>query len=84
MGTGLFAKGADLNLMMAEFYGKGNSYYRGRGGSMYTVDVDSGISTAVGVGIGLKMRADGRAFGASFGMLARFGPQRILDTPLTE
>ncbi len=27
------AKGADLNLMMAEFYGKANGYCRGRGGS---------------------------------------------------
>src|SRR5210317_1640044 len=35
-GHGLcIAKGADLNLMMAEFYGKEAGYCRGRGGSMH-------------------------------------------------
>jgi TPP-dependent pyruvate/acetoin dehydrogenase alpha subunit len=65
-GHGLcIAKGANLNLMMAEFYGKENGYCRGRGGSMHIADVDGGnlgangvvgggIPMAVGVGIGLK------------------------------
>lgn len=65
-GHGLcIAKDADLNLMMAEFYGKENGYCRGRGGSMHIADVDGGnlgangvvgggIPMAVGVGIGLK------------------------------
>lgn len=65
-GHGLcIAKGADLNLMMAEFYGKEVGYCRGRGGSMHIADVDGGnlgangvvgggLPMAVGVGIGLK------------------------------
>jgi pyruvate dehydrogenase E1 component alpha subunit len=59
------AKDADLNLMMAEFYGKEPGYCRGRGGSMHIADVEGGnlgangvvgggIPMAVGVGIGLK------------------------------
>ncbi len=69
-GHGLcIAKGADLDLMMAEFYGKENGYCRGRGGSMHIADVKTGnlgangvvgggIPMAVGVGIGLKMRGN--------------------------
>lgn len=34
--------------------------------------------------IGEDIGAYGGAFGASFGMLERFGPERILDTPITE
>jgi pyruvate dehydrogenase E1 component alpha subunit len=78
-GHGLcIAKGADLNLMMAEFYGKENGYCRGRGGSMHIADVDGGnlgangvvgggIPMAVGVGIGLKMRGDNRVLISFFG-----------------
>ena len=61
------AKGADLELMMAEFMGKVNGYCRGRGGSMHIADVaggnlgangvvGGGIATAMGVGLGLKMQ----------------------------
>jgi pyruvate dehydrogenase E1 component alpha subunit len=61
------AKGADLNLMMAEFMGKENGYCRGRGGSMHIADVEGGnlgangvvgggIATAMGVGLGLEMQ----------------------------
>jgi len=61
------AKGADLNLMMAEFMGKENGYCRGRGGSMHIADVaggnlgangvvGGGIATAMGVALGLKMQ----------------------------
>jgi pyruvate dehydrogenase E1 component alpha subunit len=65
-GHGLcIAKGADLNLMMSEFYGKENGYCRGRGGSMHIADLEGrnlgangvvggGLPMAVGVGIGLK------------------------------
>ena len=68
-GHGLcIAKGADLDLMMAEFYGKEAGYCRGRGGSMHIADVSSGnlgangvvgggIPMAVGVGIGSKCAA---------------------------
>lgn len=72
------AKGADLNLMMAEFYGKEAGYCRGRGGSMHIADVSTGnlgangvvgggIPMAVGVGIGLKMRGDKRVILSFFG-----------------
>jgi TPP-dependent pyruvate/acetoin dehydrogenase alpha subunit len=61
------AKGADLNLMMAEFMGKAAGYCRGRGGSMHIADVEGGnlgangvvgggVATAMGVGLGLKMQ----------------------------
>jgi pyruvate dehydrogenase E1 component alpha subunit len=61
------AKGADLNLMMAEFFGKAIGYCRGRGGSMHIADVDGGnlgangvvgggIPLAPGVGLSLKMQ----------------------------
>lgn len=78
-GHGLcIAKGADLNLMMAEFYGKEVGYCRGRGGSMHIADVSGGnlgangvvgggIPMAVGVGIGLKMRGDNRVLLSFFG-----------------
>ncbi|MFN2221277.1 MAG: thiamine pyrophosphate-dependent dehydrogenase E1 component subunit alpha [Chloroflexota bacterium] len=78
-GHGLcIAKGADLNLMMAEFYGKENGYCRGRGGSMHIADVDGGnlgangvvgggIPMAVGVGIGLKMQGNNRVLLSFFG-----------------
>jgi pyruvate dehydrogenase E1 component alpha subunit len=78
-GHGLcIAKGADLNLMMAEFYGKENGYCRGRGGSMHIADVaggnlgangvvGGGIPMAVGIGIGLKMQKENRVLLAFFG-----------------
>jgi acetoin:2,6-dichlorophenolindophenol oxidoreductase subunit alpha len=61
------AKGADLNLMMAEFRGKEVGYCRGRGGSMHIADVarnnlgangivGGGIGLAMGVGLALKLR----------------------------
>lgn len=78
-GHGLcIAKGADLDLMMAEFYGKEVGYCRGRGGSMHIADVDGGnlgangvvgggIPMAVGVGIGLKMQPGNRILLSFFG-----------------
>jgi TPP-dependent pyruvate/acetoin dehydrogenase alpha subunit len=78
-GHGLtIAKGADINLMMAEFYGKENGYCRGRGGSMHIADIEGGnlgangvvaggIPMAVGVGIGLKMKKTNRVLLAFFG-----------------
>lgn len=72
------AKGADLKLMMAEFYGKSNGYCRGRGGSMHIADVASGnlgangvvgggIPMAVGVGLGLNMQNEGKILLSFFG-----------------
>lgn len=78
-GHGLcIAKDADLNLMMAEFYGKENGYCRGRGGSMHIADVEGGnlgangvvgggLPMAVGVGVGLKMKAKGQVIMSFFG-----------------
>jgi acetoin:2,6-dichlorophenolindophenol oxidoreductase subunit alpha len=78
-GHGLtIAKGADLNLMMSEFYGKENGYCRGRGGSMHIADmkgrnlgangvVAGGIPMAVGIGIGLKMKKEGNVLLCFFG-----------------
>ncbi len=61
------AKGADINLMMAEFLGKDAGYNHGRGGSMHIADFQSnnlgangivggGIPQAVGVGLALQMQ----------------------------
>jgi pyruvate dehydrogenase E1 component alpha subunit len=50
------AKGADVNLMMAEFRGKESGYCRGRGGSMHIADLEGGNLGANGVvGGGLAM-----------------------------
>jgi len=78
-GHGLcIAKGADLNLMMAEFYGKAAGYCRGRGGSMHIADIEGGnlgangvvgggLPLAVGVGLGLKHQGENRVLLAFFG-----------------
>jgi len=61
------AKGADINLMMAEFLGKETGCCHGRGGSMHIADMEGrnlgangvvggGIPLAVGVGLALKMQ----------------------------
>jgi TPP-dependent pyruvate/acetoin dehydrogenase alpha subunit len=78
------AKGADLNLMMAEFMGKECGYCRGRGGSMHIADVQGGnlgangvvgggIATAMGVGLGLKMQKRGDGPGTDRIVLCFFG-----------
>jgi pyruvate dehydrogenase E1 component alpha subunit len=72
------AKGADINLMMAEFLGKETGYCRGRGGSMHIADFESnnlgangivggGIPQAVGVGLGLQMQRRDEIVVAVFG-----------------
>jgi pyruvate dehydrogenase E1 component alpha subunit len=72
------AKGADLNLMMAEFMGKECGYCRGRGGSMHIADVKGGnlgangvvgggIPMAVGVGLGLKLQKKSQIILCFFG-----------------
>jgi pyruvate dehydrogenase E1 component alpha subunit len=72
------AKGADLNLMMAEFMGKECGYCRGRGGSMHIADVRGGnlgangvvaggIPIAVGVGLALKMQKKDQIIISFFG-----------------
>jgi pyruvate dehydrogenase E1 component alpha subunit len=72
------AKGAKIELMMAEFMGKETGYCRGRGGSMHIADVEGGnlgangivaggIPIATGVGLSLKMRRDPRVCLTFFG-----------------
>lgn len=61
------SKGANLDMMMAEFLGKDTGYCRGRGGSMHIADFESnnlgangivggGIPHSVGVGLALQMQ----------------------------
>ncbi|MGI6488662.1 MAG: thiamine pyrophosphate-dependent dehydrogenase E1 component subunit alpha [Syntrophothermaceae bacterium] len=45
----LIAKGGDLNLMMAELFGRSTGYCKGKGGSMHIADVDLGILGANGI-----------------------------------
>jgi len=60
------AKGIDLNLFMAELFGKKNGFCRGRSGSMHLADHSLGILGANGiVGGGIPI-ATGAAFAASY------------------
>jgi acetoin:2,6-dichlorophenolindophenol oxidoreductase subunit alpha len=52
----LIAKGADINQMLAEMFGKVDGYCRGKGGSMHITDIGLGILGANGiVGAGLPI-----------------------------
>ena len=56
------AKGANINLMMAELYGRATGYSKGKGGSMHIADISKGIIGANGiVGAGIPI-----AVGAGF------------------
>ena len=58
------AKGADINLMMAELFGRSNGYCHGRGGSMHIADFGVGMLGANGiVGAGMPI-ATGAALAA--------------------
>jgi pyruvate dehydrogenase E1 component alpha subunit len=72
------AKGADINLMMAEFMGKERGYCRGRGGSMHIADVaggnlgangvvGGGIPLATGVGLSIQLRQSDQVVMSFFG-----------------
>lgn len=61
------AKGADINRMMAELFGKLTGYCKGKGGSMHIADfelnmlgangiVGAGLPLACGAGLSIKMR----------------------------
>ena len=65
------AKGADLNRMMAELYGRETGYCKGKGGSMHIADFDigmlgangivaGGISIVTGAGLAAQMDGNGR------------------------
>ncbi len=43
------AKGANVNMMLAELLGKATGYCKGKGGSMHIADVDAGILGANGI-----------------------------------
>ena len=72
------AKGAEPQLMMAEFFGKEVGYCRGRGGSMHIADVAGGnlgangivaggLPLSTGVGLSIKMQQLERVCLAFFG-----------------
>jgi TPP-dependent pyruvate/acetoin dehydrogenase alpha subunit len=60
------AKGADINRMMAELFGRADGYCKGKGGSMHIADFDVGMLGANGiVGAGFPIAA-GAALAAQF------------------
>jgi pyruvate dehydrogenase E1 component alpha subunit len=60
------AKGADMDRMMAELYGKATGYSKGKGGSMHIADISKGIIGANGiVGAGIPI-AVGSAFAQKY------------------
>jgi pyruvate dehydrogenase E1 component alpha subunit len=72
------AKGADLNRMMAELYGRETGYCKGKGGSMHIADfaigmlgangiVAGGLSIATGAGLAAQLDGNGRVAVAFFG-----------------
>ncbi|MBH66913.1 MAG: pyruvate dehydrogenase (acetyl-transferring) E1 component subunit alpha [Rhodospirillaceae bacterium] len=72
------AKGADLNRMMAELYGRETGYCKGKGGSMHIADfsigmlgangiVAGGISIITGAGLAAQLEGKGRVAVSFFG-----------------
>ena len=72
------AKGADLDRMMAELYGRETGYCKGKGGSMHIADfakgmlgangiVAGGISIVTGAGLAAQLLANGRVAVCFFG-----------------
>jgi acetoin:2,6-dichlorophenolindophenol oxidoreductase subunit alpha len=72
------AKGADLNRMMAELYGRTTGYCKGKGGSMHIADfeigmlgangiVAGGIPIVTGAGLAAQMDGEGRVAVSFFG-----------------
>lgn len=72
------SKGADVNRMMAELFGRETGYCKGKGGSMHIADVDKGnlgangivgggIPLAVGAALTSKMKAAGYVVLCFFG-----------------
>lgn len=72
------AKGADLNLMMAELQGKETGYCKGKGGSMHIADLETGnlgangivggsIGIATGAGLTCRMKKNGKMVICFFG-----------------
>ena len=72
------AKGADLNRMMAELYGRETGYCKGKGGSMHIADFDigmlgangivaGGIAIVTGAGLAAQLAGNGRVAVSFFG-----------------
>ncbi len=72
------AKGAEVDRMFAEFFGKTTGYCKGRGGSMHIADVSKGnlgangivaggIPIAVGAALSAKMQKNGKVVVCFFG-----------------
>lgn len=72
------AKGADVNRMMAEIFGKKTGYCKGKGGSMHIADfsigmlgangvVGGGFNIATGAALGAKLRGSGQVAVCFFG-----------------
>jgi len=72
------AKGADLNIMMAELLGKKTGFCEGKGGSMHIADVDGGnlgangivggsIGIATGAALTCRMKNNGKIVVCFFG-----------------
>ena len=72
------AKGADLNRMMAELYGRETGYCKGKGGSMHIADfgigmlgangiVAGGIPIVTGAGLAAQLEGKGRVAVSFFG-----------------
>jgi pyruvate dehydrogenase E1 component alpha subunit len=71
-------KGADVNRMFAELFGKENGYCRGKGGSMHIADVEQGnlgangivaggVAIAAGAGLTIRMKNQDRVVVSFFG-----------------
>jgi pyruvate dehydrogenase E1 component alpha subunit len=72
------AKGARLDMMMAELFAKKTGYCHGKGGSMHIADLDlgilgangivgAGVPIATGAGLALKMKGTDRVTACFFG-----------------
>jgi len=71
----MIAKGADINRMMAELFGRTTGYCKGKGGSMHIADFSIGVLGANGVvGGGLPI-----AVGAGLGIKMKKGPQVVVS-----
>lgn len=72
------AKGARLDYMMAELFGRSTGYCKGKGGSMHIADLDigilgangivgGGVPMAVGAGVGIQYKGEDKVSVSFFG-----------------